>query len=110
MSEVSMKGMEMTRMLDKMRAMEGKGNDLSLEKPTTSQQSFSSILEQAIDKVNELQETSEQLKTSYEIGDRNISLSQVMVASQKANLSFQAILQVRNKLVSAYKEVMNMPV
>ncbi|MGZ5030965.1 MAG: flagellar hook-basal body complex protein FliE, partial [Methylobacter sp.] len=43
-------------------------------------------------------------------GDTNVSLAEVMVASQKASVSFQAMLQVRNKLVEAYKDVMNMPI
>ncbi len=45
----------------------------------------------------------------FESGDANVSLAEVMVASQKASVSFQAMLQVRNKLVEAYKDVMNMP-
>ncbi len=43
------------------------------------------------------------------MGDQDVSLAEVMIASQKASVSFQAMLQVRNKLVDAYKDVMNMP-
>ena len=46
---------------------------------------------------------------AFETGATNISLADVMVATQKANVSFQAMLQVRNKLVEAYQDVMNMP-
>ena len=46
---------------------------------------------------------------AFETGAANISLADVMVSTQKANVSFQAMLQVRNKLVEAYKDVMNMP-
>jgi flagellar hook-basal body complex protein FliE len=43
-------------------------------------------------------------------GEPNVDLTEVMVAVQKASLSFQAMTQVRNKLVQAYQDVMNMPV
>ena len=50
------------------------------------------------------------LATAFESGDPTVNLSEVMVAIQKASISFQAMTQVRNNLVSAYKEVMNMQV
>lgn len=71
--------------------------------------SFSDMFKNAIDSVNETQQQSSALATSYEKGEAHVSLSQVMVASQKASVSFQALTQVRNKLVEAYKDVMNMP-
>jgi flagellar hook-basal body complex protein FliE len=46
---------------------------------------------------------------AFEAGAANISLADVMVSTQKASVSFQAMLQVRNKLVEAYQDVMNMP-
>jgi flagellar hook-basal body complex protein FliE len=44
------------------------------------------------------------------MGDDSVSLSDVMIAGQKANIAFQATIQVRNKLVSAYQDMMNMQV
>lgn len=70
---------------------------------------FSSLLKQAIDNVNEKQKISGNLKSAFEAGDKTVNLAEAMVASQKADVSFKAMLQVRNKLVDAYKEVMNMP-
>lgn len=70
---------------------------------------FSKLLEQSIDKVNELKQQSGSLSESFEKGNANVSLAQVMVANQKAGLAFQALAQVRNHLLSAYKDVMNMP-
>jgi len=70
---------------------------------------FNDLFKQAIGSVNELQQQSSALATAYEKGDGQVSLSQVMVASQKASVSFQAITQVRNRLVDAYKDIMNMP-
>jgi flagellar hook-basal body complex protein FliE len=70
---------------------------------------FSAMLKESIDSVNSVQKNSAQLSKSFEMGDQDVSLAEVMIASQKASVSFQAMLQVRNKLVDAYKEVMNMP-
>ena len=60
--------------------------------------------------MNEAQQSSGELKRAFELGESNVDLAQVMIASQKANVSFQAMVQVRNKLVEAYKDVMNMPI
>jgi len=50
------------------------------------------------------------MKTAFETGDPNVDIPEVMVAIQKASLSFEAITEVRNKLLSAYQDVMNMQV
>ena len=71
---------------------------------------FGDLFKQAIDSVNETQQFSSAMATAYEKGDPGVSLSQVMVASQKASVSFQALTQVRNRLVEAYQDIMNMPV
>ena len=71
---------------------------------------FGEMFKQAIDSVNATQQQSSALATSFEQGDPGVSLAQVMVASQKASVSFQALTQVRNRLVDAYKDIMNMPV
>ena len=70
---------------------------------------FSSLLQQSIAAVNDTQQSAEKMTEAFETGAANISLADVMVSTQKANVSFQAMLQVRNKLVEAYKDVMNMP-
>lgn len=71
---------------------------------------FGEMFRQAIDSVNATQQQSSAMATSFEQGDPGVSLAQVMVASQKASVSFQALTQVRNKLVDAYKDIMNMPI
>jgi len=71
---------------------------------------FGKLLTESIDKVNETQKSAAAQSTAFSSGDPNVNLSDVMVAIQKANVSFQAMTQVRNNLVSAYKEVMNMQV
>jgi len=75
-----------------------------------SKPDFAQLLKDSVNQVNETQHASSNLATAFEMGDPNVNLSEVMVAIQKANVSFQAMTQVRNNLVSAYKEVMNMQV
>ena len=48
--------------------------------------------------------------TAFERGDKGVDIAEVMIAAQKADVSFQAINQVRSKLVSAYQDIMNMPI
>lgn len=71
---------------------------------------FSELLKQSIDKVNDTQAEAKRLADAFQSGDPNVQMSEVMVALQKSSVSFQAMLQVRNKLVNAYQEIMNMPV
>ena len=72
--------------------------------------SFGNALRQALDGVNQSQVEADGLARGYELGQPGVDLTRVMIATQKANLSFQAAVQVRNKLVSAYQEIMNMPI
>ena len=71
---------------------------------------FSDTLKAAIDKVNDAQQTAGQLSREFVSGESNTDLHEVMVSLQKANVSFQSMVQVRNKLVTAYQEIMNMQV
>lgn len=71
---------------------------------------FKSMLKNAVDHVNETQLQARKLSEGFERGEPNIDIAEVMVSMQKANVSFQAITQVRNKLVSAYQDIMNMPI
>jgi flagellar hook-basal body complex protein FliE len=71
---------------------------------------FAALLKASLDQVNATQQDSANLAKAFEQGDSNANLQEVMVSLQKANISFQAMVQVRNKLVSAYHEVMGMQV
>lgn len=81
-----------------------------LEVNPSSQSEFGDLLKNALSNVNMLQQETSKLRTAAEMGDKNVSLAQVMIASQKSSLAFEATVQVRNKLVEAYKEIMSMPV
>jgi len=98
-------------LLMQMRAMAAQAQGKSAEtSPAESGADFSSMLKQSIDKVNDTQVDSAKLADAFQAGDPNVEVSELMVALQKSNVSFQAMLQVRNKLVNAYQEIMNMQV
>ena len=71
---------------------------------------FAQILQNSIDQVNQTQQQAEGMAANFAAGDGNANLHEVMISLQKANISFQEMVQVRNKLVSAYQDVMNMQV
>lgn len=71
---------------------------------------FSSMLKTSIDKVNQQQMKAAGLADRFEQGDTTVELSRVMIEMQKARVSFEAAKQVRNQLVTAYQEIMSMPV
>ena len=71
---------------------------------------FGHVLKEAIDNVDALQNESNDLAIRFERGDKSINLSEVMIAMQKANISFQTAAQVRNHLVNAYHDIINMPI
>ena len=71
---------------------------------------FGKALKNALDEVNQTQQTARSLSDKFDAGDPKVDMAEVMIALQKANVSFQAVTQVRNKLVSAYQDIMNMPI
>lgn len=72
--------------------------------------SFSNILTTAIESVHKAQTEAGVLQKGYQAGDPEVGLEQTMIAMNKASLSFQMLTQARNKVVTAYNEIMNMPV
>ena len=72
--------------------------------------SFANVLKQGIEQVNKTQQQASSLATQFEKGVPGIELPQVMLEMQKASVSFRALTEVRNRFVSAYQEIMNMPV
>jgi len=75
-----------------------------------SKVSFSDALKNSLEQVSNSQKHAEELGQKFAMGDDSVSLSDTMIAMQKSSISFQATVQVRNKLVSAYHEIMNMQV
>jgi len=75
----------------------------------SSRATFGAQMRDAVSQVNELQQQSATAQTAYTMGETT-DIAAVMLAKQKASVGFEATLQVRNKLLSAYKDIMNMPV
>jgi flagellar hook-basal body complex protein FliE len=71
--------------------------------------SFGNLLKQSIADVAQSQNQAQQMSAAFDRGDPGTDLPQVMLAVQKADLSFRAMTEVRNKLVDAYRDIMNMP-
>lgn len=71
---------------------------------------FGDALKNTIDQVSASQTKASEMGKAFTMGDDRVSLSDVMISMQKASIAFQATVQVRNKLVSAYHEIMNMQV
>ena len=71
---------------------------------------FAALLRHSLDGINGSQVDATRLAREFETGAPNANLTDVMVSMQKANLSFQQMVQVRNRLVSAYHDIMNMQV
>ena len=72
--------------------------------------SFGGMLKASVQAVNQTQQQAGAMATAWERGDSEVSLTQVMVSLQKADVSFKAMMEVRNKMVDAYQEVMRMSV
>ena len=70
---------------------------------------FADSIKGALQEVNATQQTSKAMRTAYERGD-DIPLTDVVMQIQKSSLAFEATLQIRNKVLKAYEEIMNMPV
>ena len=112
---------DISQVLSQMRAVQAQlqrpVNDVSsaaiapgqLQRPQ-AEVGFGELFSRAIDSVNDTQQQANRLRDSYEGGQAGVSLTQVMVAAEKSGVAFEAMTQVRNKLVDAYKEIMSMPV
>ena len=72
--------------------------------------SFSDALKTSLDSVARADSKAEDMQQAFVMGNKNVSLSDVMIQMQKAGIQFQATVQVRNKVVAAYNDIMNMQV
>jgi flagellar hook-basal body complex protein FliE len=69
---------------------------------------FGNVLRAAVQQVSDVQQAATAKQQEFQIGESNVSLEEVMISLQKANLAFQGMIQVRNRLVEAYREVANL--
>ena len=71
---------------------------------------FGAMLKRTLDGVDSAQAQSTTMAEKFQLGDPSVTLEETMVAVQKASLSFQQLVQIRNRVVAAYHDVMNMQV
>lgn len=76
----------------------------------SNQSLFHSVFQNAVKQVSDLNQHADALKTRYELGDTQVSIGEVMIATQKSNIGLEAAVRVRNKIVQAYQDIMSMPV
>jgi len=86
------------------------GTQITRQINNTLGSDFGELLTQALGAVGELQSNSGSLATRLDMGDTRVTLSDAVIAREKASVVFEATVQVRNKLLEAYKEIMSMPV
>ena len=97
------------QILERNEALSRANNVAPASGATAQPTSFASTLENALRDVNQSQHAAGELSAAYERGD-TVDIAKVMLARQQASVGFEATLQVRNKLLSAYQNIMNMPV
>ncbi len=102
------------QLLGQMRAAQGLaakiGARAGAEAPQAAKPDFAAFLKSSIDQVNATQKQAETMTAAFETGAKDVQLHDVMISLAKANVSFQQMVQVRNRLVSAYHDIMNMQV
>lgn len=101
------------QVLAQMRSIEALAKNQLRESPqveASGGQKFADMMQKAVDQVNQSQMKAGELGKALEMGDPNVDIAEVMIAMQKSSVSFKALTEVRNKLLTAYQDVMNMPV
>ena len=100
------------QLLSQLRTMNAQLNATGSASAATATESvsFGGLLKDSIGAVNAAQQTAGAGAAAFSAGDKSTDLSEVMIGLQKADLSFRTMAEVRNKLVNAYQEIMNMPV
>ena len=113
-----MSSMQITQVLAEMRALQARASGIS-EGPASAYAAsaasaqpseFANLMKGSVDSVATMQNHATALADAYESGDKSVDLTNVMLEVQKASLAFRAMTEVRNKLVDAYTQVMNMSV
>ena len=110
-----MSSLQIQQVLAEMRALQARASGVSdAQAPalaTGAQPAdFASLLKGTVDHIATMQNQATSLAESYEAGDKSVDLTKVMLEVQKAGLAFRAMTEVRNKLVDAYTQVMQMSV
>lgn len=103
---------EIAESLSKIRniSVPTQASGLAQAKPMSPFKDIMSVAQQSLKAINATQNGAESMKEAYLKGDPKVSLSTVLLSSIQSKVAFEGLLVVRNKLIEAYKEIMNMPV
>jgi flagellar hook-basal body complex protein FliE len=106
-----MSSMQIQQVLAEMRSLQSRASGIT-EAPSVGAQpsDFANLMKNSIDHISTMQNQATALADAYEAGDKSVDLTKVMLEVQKAGLAFHAMTEVRNKLIDAYTQVMNMSV
>lgn len=104
-----------SQMMDNQRVQQDNAIRGQVDRPAGVQETqqtpkFSEMLSQAVGSVNELQQNANDMRTAYEMGHPSVDITRVMIAAEKSSISFEALTQVRNRVVQSYEDIMNMPI
>ena len=103
--------MQIQQVLAEMRSLQARASGAAETLNQGAQPSeFANLMKNSVDHISSMQNQATALATAYEAGDKSVDLTKVMLEVQKAGLAFHAMTEVRNKLVDAYTQVMNMSV
>jgi flagellar hook-basal body complex protein FliE len=106
-----MSSMQIQQVLAQMRALQARAEGVApAAAPATQATDFAALMKNGVDGVAGMQNQANALAQAYESGDKSVDITKVMLEMQKASLAFRAMTEVRNKLVDAYTQVMNMSV
>jgi flagellar hook-basal body complex protein FliE len=106
-----MSSMQIQQVLAEMRSLQARASGVAETATIGAQPSdFANLMKNSVDHVSTMQNQATALADAYEAGDKSVDLTKVMLEVQKAGLAFHAMTEVRNKLIDAYTQVMNMSV
>ncbi|MGB1579980.1 MAG: flagellar hook-basal body complex protein FliE [Nevskiales bacterium] len=107
-----MSSVEIQSVLSQLRALQARSSAGSEAQgpQATERKDFGELIGQAVNHVSEAQQNSAATARAFEMGDPNVSLADVMLASSRSQVEFTALTQVRNRMVRAYQDIMNMPI
>jgi flagellar hook-basal body complex protein FliE len=107
---------DVSRVLSQIRSLQAQSAGVSrpaegaAAAAATGAPGFGRVLEAALDKVSLTQSTAAAAQARFEMGDSNTDLASVMLASSRAQVEFKGLVEVRNRMVRAYQDIMNMPI
>ncbi len=107
-----MSSVEIQSVISQLRALQARSDGVQNQQPAQApgKAEFGDLISKAVGHVSDTQAKSAETAKAYELGQPNVSLADVMLASSRSQMEFTALTQVRNRFVRAYQDIMNMPI